>query len=342
MNYIGIADIDDRLVGLDQWRAAAANSAAEYDDNKILSYLPAWTRRFERDTTMRLSPVQVVSAPDGTYNTPTPGVGTISSNGAEIIGVGTTFKSTFPVGSILTVGSITSTQYLSFISQVYNGVQMEVQSVTDDTHLTLVDIPPVWENVAYGQFPMPVIQETGYPYYQPLVDEYFLTTFNERPVQAVQRFRLMYNGQYIIYNIPSNWFSLNTKAGRFWLMPNFGEAVITGAMATLALIGAMVTDHMPNFLFFDYQAGLPAQWQYNREYSDVKQILSEYCALQVLNDISHAIDAGRMSKSVAGSGISQQTQYSRFMDRKKELQDSVDAFKGTLVMQETPFMLGAV
>ena len=323
MNFVTVEGIKDKLVGLDPWFAAAAAAGVNYDDDKITSYIDRWTRRFERDTTFRINPVQVVSAPDGTYNTPTAGSGTISSKGNLIVGTGTSFTSLFQPGNVLVV----------------NNLEIEVESIQDDHHLTLISPAPPWNNVSYGMYPMLVIQESGYGYYQMLTEEYFVTTFKERPVQQVQRLRLMYNGQYLLYDVPTSWYSVDTKAGRFWLLPTFGQAVMTGAATAIAAFSAVLQDHMPNFLFYDYIAGLPENWHYMREYSDVKIILEEYCALQVLKDIANVIDPGKVGKSVSGAGISQSTNYDRFTPRKQELNESIEAFKATLTAQETPFML---
>lgn len=60
----------DRVVGLDQWLQAAARSGAAYDTGKIDLLIPGWIRRFEEQAQYHVHPMQVVSNPDGTYNSP--------------------------------------------------------------------------------------------------------------------------------------------------------------------------------------------------------------------------------------------------------------------------------
>lgn len=313
-------------MGLDQWFEAAARSQSQYDEAKIAGLIPSWVRKFERETTFRVYPVQVVSAPDGTYNAGVAGAGTISSIGNKVIGTGTAFMSFFDVGQFIGVGTIS----------------VPILSIEDDTHLTLEKPGPTWTAAAYVKFAIPIVPEVGYPYYQATADEYFVTTFRERPVQSVQRFRIMYNGQQLIFTIPASWFSLDGRSGRFWLLPFYGQAAIVGMQTGLALYTIFEQGYVPNILFFDYQAGLPDGWQYGHEWADIHLVLSEYCALQVLNDISQTIGAGQASKSVSGVGISQSTAFDRFLSRKKELSDSVEVFKSLWVGQETPFMFSVV
>ena len=327
---IELSDIKDRLVGLDSWFRAAAASDAQYDDAKITSLIRAWIRRFERETTFRVNPVRIVSAPDGTYDVPTPGQGTISSSGKTVTGTGTAFESFFAPGQILQVGA----------------VGMVVDAISSDTSLTLFDKPPAWSNKPFAKLEMPVIVEAGYPYYQECAGEFFRVTFRERPIRSVNRLRLIYNGGNLrsntVYQIPPDWFSIDAKSGKFWMLPYYGQAAYTTASAALAVYSVLLTDCLPNFLFFDYVAGLPDEWQYMAEWADVRLALSEYCALQVLNDISESVGAGIANKSLSVDGISQTLPYERFVRRKQELQASIQAFQLTLAAQETPLMLEAV
>lgn len=323
---IQLSDIKDRLVGLDQWFEAAARSKSSYDDAKITSLIPSWVRKFERETTFRVSPVQIVSAPDGTYNVGTPGAGTVSSVGNKVTGVGTAFDTFFQPGQFISVGT----------------VSVPILSVEDATHLTLERPGPPWSGASYHLLPLPIVLESGYPFYAANADEFFVTTFRERPVQSVQRFRLMYNGQQLIYTIPESWFSLDGRSGRFWLLPFYGQAAVVGMQTGLAALSTFNYDYIPNLLFYDYQAGLPDGWQYSHEWSDIHLVLSEFCALQVLGDIANCISAGQTSKQLSGVGINQSTSFDRFKDRKKELQDSTDAFKSLWKDSETAVMMGAI
>ncbi len=320
----------DRLVGLERWRAAAA--AKGYDDAKVSALIPAWVRRFERETTFRVNPVQIVTGPDGTYDAGTPGVGVVTVSGTDVtqvIGIGTAFLTSVVAGNWLKVGALA----------------YEVAAVADNTHLTLrVEEgapPPTFTSAAYSVLPTEVVVEAGYDYYRANADEYFVTTFRERPVRSVQRFRLMYNAKVLIYQVPPDWFSLDLRSARFWMLPYYGSQVVAGA-AALTGYGVLLSEHVPNILFFDYQAGLPDNWQNSREWADIKILLSEFCALQYLLDTAYALGAGQDRQSVSINGLNQTFEFDRFVTRKKELMDNVEKFAATLREQQTPLMLGMV
>lgn len=321
-----LADIKDRLVGLDGWLAAAARASASYTDQKIERLIPKWIRRFERECQFRVYPVQVCNSPDGTYNQGTTGAGTVSCQGDQVTGVGTAFDTLFTPGQTIQAG----------------GVGVPILSIENATSLTLVEEGPSWSGQTYQKFALPVISQIGYPFYPGMGDEFFVTTLRERPVREIQRMRLMFNGQALIYQVPANWICLDGKVGRVWMLPYYGQVTIAGGAAALALYAATFASMLPNFLQYDYVAGLPDGWEYTAEWSDLKIVLSEYCALQVLNDVSQAVNAGMQGKSLSVDGMSQTMNYDRFEGRKKELSESVAAFKETLVAQETPFLLDFV
>lgn len=324
---ITLRDIEERLVGLDNWREAARNSKAQYTEEVILRTIPAWIRMFEARTTFTVFPVQVASAPDGAYDAPLAGAGTITSKGNHVVGVGTSFTQFFQAGQIFRVG----------------GIKIPILSVEDDLHLTLADEAPAWSGASYGKHALPVVAESGYAYFpSPDGDEFFVTTFRRRPVLTVQRVRMMFNGRILIYTIPPEWFSVDPRSGRFWIMPYYAAQAISGAAAGAAGFSIVFSDHLPNFLFFDYQAGLPDGWQYEHEWRHLRLILAKYCALQILMDIDQSIGAGQASKSTSGAGINQTISLDRFREKKQEYQDEVDAFAKDFAAQETPFMLSSV
>jgi hypothetical protein len=324
---ITLRDIGDRLVGLDNWREAAHLSKSKYTDETIVRTIPAWIRLFEQETTFTVYPVQIVSAPDGTYDTPATGAGTLSCQGDRVTGTGTAFTSFFAPGQLLRVGNI----------------KIAVASVEDDTHLTLDDEAPTWRDKPYQKHALPVVMESGYPYFpDPDASEYFVTTFRKRPIITVQRMRFMFNGKILIYTVPPEWHSVNERSGRFWLLPYYGSLAISSAAAAAALYSVMLADHLPNFLFFDYQAGLPEGWQYEHEWRHLRLMLAKFCALQILKDIDQSISAGVQSKSASGAGINQTLSFDRFVAKKQELQDEINAFSADFKAQQTPFMLSSI
>lgn len=137
------------LSGVDQWLAAAAASTANYDQARIERQIPAWIRDFERKAQFRVMPIQIVGAPDGTYEQPVAGVGTVSSSGKSVTGVGTQFTA-LDAGMQIVVGS----------------EKLHVFDITDDTHMTLYDAPRrPWSGASWKYLTMPVKEDHGYPYY---------------------------------------------------------------------------------------------------------------------------------------------------------------------------------
>lgn len=324
---IGVADIKNRLVGLDSWFAAAQQSQSQYDDAKIESLIPGWVREFERDTLFRINQVQCVSSQDGKYGVYTTGSGTISSNGRQVTGVGTTFTSLSPDGAYLKVGARTYC----------------VDVVQTDTSLLLEVVPrTAFTTQSFSVNSMEVLDEFGYPYYSTNGTEFFNTTLRQKPLLSVQRLRLMYNGVQLIYTVPPNWYSIDKKSARFYVLPNAGATSLMAAQAVLLSYGIAMSDHLPNFLFFDYQAGLPTGWETSHEWSDILQVLSEYCANKVLEDIAHVVGPGVTGKNVSAAGLSQSLNYDRFQTRKAELIASTQKFIANLVSQETPIMFGFI
>lgn len=263
-------DVRRRLVGLDQWLDAAALSHAEYTDAEIARIIPHALRRFERESQFRLSQIQVVANPDGTYNHP----------------------------------------------------NMEMS--------------------ADGNLPLYV--EDPYPFYPETArHEYLVTTLQHRPVASVQRVRIMIDPSIPVIVLPSHWYRIDRRTGRFFLVPWSGSYQATSTAAAFPLIFDWGNRKMiPHALAVDYIAGLPDGWQAKHEWGDLLRCLHEVCALEVLNDISNTFDAGIAAKAVGADGLSQSRQYDRFQLRKQELQMSIDKFLQTFKAQETPVLLTSV
>jgi hypothetical protein len=114
-------------------------------------------------------------------------------------------------------------------------------------------------------------------------------------------------------------------------------------------IGYGSFDYLPNGIQVDYVAGLPDGWasdngdfELSAEWADVLRSLEEYCALSVLYDIAQLPDAGLRSVSMSGGGGGESLNYTRFEDRKGELEAAFEQFKSNLVDQETPIMVGFI
>ena len=267
---ISLAGIRSKLVGLDSWLSAAAKQSVPYDDQRIVNNIPAVLRKFERETTVQIRGVQVITRDDGTY------------------------------------------------AQNVNGVVTALNG-------------------------LPIKKEDAYTYYPDSAQSYFITNLKTRPVQSVQRVRISF-GQTEILHVPSEWYEVDQMSGSFQIIPIGNHPFFGRYASSFALLQAGFSNQrfIPHVVHFDYVAGLPLGWESDYEYADLLRVLEEYCALAVLNDISHLADAGLSGKSISGGGAGESYNYTRFMDRKAELTQSVKDFSETWKVQESPYMLGGL
>lgn len=189
-----------------------------------------------------------------------------------------------------------------------------------------------------------VIVDRPYDYYKTEAIEFFRITLRNRPVQQVQRCRLMWNTDDTIFTFPSDWLRWNDRAGTFHIMPYRGAALASGAALAYTQIGASFgyRDYVPGIICVDYIAGLPSGWETTREWADVKRAVEEYCAYGVLCDIGELYDAGLVNKSIGADGLSQSWSYDRFQRRKEELLKTSLSVLKELAVQEAPIFMGAV
>ena len=197
-----------------------------------------------------------------------------------------------------------------------------------------------------------VLQEDAYPYYPQLAGaEFLVTTLYKRPVRAIQRVRVMLGPTTTVITLPSQWYRVDRRTGRFWIVPYQGPATLIINQVDYAI--AQVTfggrDQMPATLAFDYTVGLVDQWwdgtaqpSLSYEWSALKLNLEKYCALQVLKDISQTFDAGLVGKSVGADGASQSWNYDRFQGRMDMLTQDIMNYQESLRQQETPLLMTSV
>lgn len=198
--------------------------------------------------------------------------------------------------------------------------------------------------------------EDAYPYYPKDAEEYLAVPLKTRPVWNVQRCRIMLGSRDIL-DLPPQWFVVDAHSGRFQIIPVSGTMYGSSLTAGYALLqmGFGSSQYVPHSLHFDYVAGLNGiltdpvtqavtygGWWADPDYSDLLRVVEEYVALQVLNDIAHVADAGLSGKSVSGGGSGESYSYTRFMDRKAELQKDIDAFTSTFGDQESPIQVAGL
>lgn len=190
---------------------------------------------------------------------------------------------------------------------------------------------------------IPLVEEDPYDYNGDMSSTYFRITLKQRPVQQVMRVAL-YIGATNVLSIPPAWLVLKKREGVLHTIPTMGALAINAGITAFAQLemGFGVTDYLPSSLHVDYVAGLPTGWETIFEYADILRALTEHCALGVLNDVAHLADAGLSGLSASGGGTGQSLQYTRFSDRKQELESSVMAFVQQIKEQETPILFGVV
>ena len=199
-----------------------------------------------------------------------------------------------------------------------------------------------------GAFPAPTgftkLVESPLAFYQSLGPEYLVTTLRARPVNLVQRIRVMLSPSETVVELPAEWYRWDTKAGRVWVVPSSGASVISSVTYAYSVLqfGMGSKDHLPNGLAIDYQAGLPVDWADSVEWSDLRYVLEQFCARRVLDDISHVYSPGQDSKNISADGLGLSRNYTRFQDRKAELDANIAEFKETFTAQETPVLLSTV
>lgn len=195
---------------------------------------------------------------------------------------------------------------------------------------------------------LPVYRDSALPYYESDAEEFFAFTLKERPVQQLQRVRVMLQDQ-VIFEVPTQWLALDARSGKAWILPVSGPLLLSAATVAFAQLRVAfgAKDYLPVGINVDYIAGLPDGWNDEanpiwQEWSDLGMNIEKCCARAILSDVAHVFDPGIAGKSVNADGATQSLSYTRFEDRKKELDEAVAAFMETFKAQETPFLFGYV
>ena len=190
------------------------------------------------------------------------------------------------------------------------------------------------------------IIEEGYTFFRQHNQMLMNTTLRQRPILTIQRLRMMFNGQpdTFFYQPPSQWFSWDAKTARFNLIPVANSAAVVAGMAALAVLEAGLAgmNTVPNFLFFDYVAGLPLNWRTQSEWLHLEEALLKFMAYEVLQEVQDAVGAGHSSKSVSGDSASQSWDYNKFAQRRAELKADYTEFLDTFRAHNTPILMDVI
>jgi len=177
--------------------------------------------------------------------------------------------------------------------------------------------------------------ESPYPYWANEFPAFGHFVLKQGPVLQVQRIRLMLGVNNPVLNpVPTDWYRVDPESRQVWLVPVNGQSItLTAAgLAGIAVLqmGFGNQGYLPSFIAVDYLAGLDDAWQSDPQWSDLELCLEQSAALQVLDDIQEAFDAGTLSVSTSGEVINQQIAWSRFEKRRLGLQQKIAEFMQTL------------
>jgi hypothetical protein len=219
-------------------------------------------------------------------------------------------------------------------------VQLRATQVITRDDGTYTQADPSNSGLVIAKNSLPIYKEEAYTYYPASAFDYFMTNLKTRPVQQIQRVRILF-GNTTVLAIPHEWYELDTQSGSFQILPVQGSLLFAEYSSSFALLqqGFQNRNFIPHVVHFDYVAGLPVGWETDYNNADLLRLLEEYCALSVLNDIAYLADAGITGKSISGGGAGESYQYDRFAQRKAELQKNVDDYKALWKEQNSPVMM---
>jgi len=190
-------------------------------------------------------------------------------------------------------------------------------------------------------------REDPYPFWMMDAQEFFRITLRNRPVQQIQRMRLMWGPGSNIFVIDNSWIHLDMRAGRTWLIPITGSSIVNASAIAWSQLWSFMgyKAYVPNILCIDYVAGLPVNWwdaNANPEWSDLWRALAEYVAAGILDDLCETFDPGLTGKSFNADGVNLSLQYDKLVRRRQELRASANSFMQTLKDTEEPVSMVVV
>lgn len=159
------------------------------------------------------------------------------------------------------------------------------------------------------------------------------------PIRHIQAVEFWLSGR-VVYKVPTEWIAFDRVEGTLHLMPfwtNFTN-VIQGLGAAVLLSGAMPDIGVPQATSITYIAGLPDNWDRLPQWAYMRPGLEKLAALEVLKRISEVFDPGLQGSSVNAFGLGQQLNYTRFANRKQELEaDTQEFLKNVKPQQDFQF-----
>ncbi len=164
-----------------------------------------------------------------------------------------------------------------------------------------------------------------------------------RPVQSIQRVRVMLGPDNPVLTYPADWIRLDKKPGQVRIVPTPGSGwsgmVLSNGMYYLPYLSAgWIMDNVPHVIAVDYTAGLGDAAGLGESadpnYVDLQRHLFRLAAGEVLFNLSNAVNPGIQSTSLSEDGASESVSYTRgggtvFAAQIKEINDDWEAFKRT-------------
>jgi hypothetical protein len=189
----------------------------------------------------------------------------------------------------------------------------------------------------------PYVIESPYDFYGDMGDKYLRMPLKNKPVIQVQRARLCWNVGQPFFQMSQLWLHWDWASGEYWVLPFAGIGMIGQACIALQVVNMVSVNgnEIPGIISIDYVAGLSPTWQADPQWSSLEWALEECITYKVLCQIAETFDAGTMSVSnSAPGGFNQTRAWSRFQQRKAELQQSYKDFGKTLTKESGSVVMG--
>lgn len=164
--------------------------------------------------------------------------------------------------------------------------------------------------------------EDPYDFYASQYSSFGFLVLRRRPVQSVERVRLMYSAQNHIITYPASWIRVDRKMGRLSIVPTPGTGLeglvmINGSYWLPTMAGLWLKDMMPQLIAVDYTVGLSDSEIAGAHYKEHAHHITRLALRECLVELSDVYKAGMASESVSEDGLSETTQWTRSGGRLK-------------------------
>lgn len=171
------------------------------------------------------------------------------------------------------------------------------------------------------------VEEEPYDFTSAQFRRWGFVRLRRRPVQSVQRVRLMLGRHNTILTYPQQWIRINKRSGHLSIVPTPGAGwsglVLQGGTYFIPYYSSgWMGDNIPQVIAVDYTAGLGGDYAKD-EYADLRHQRARLAAAELLQYLAHAKHPGVQSISISEDGASESVSYTR--GGKPMFQDFIDA-----------------